>query len=389
VVAGILDGNFRWEPAYTAAAEMITVAVFGFLIALLLPLLKPIVSTLVFFALMGGAMVVNFYLWQVELHVLPLAMTMYTLTGVYVINMVFGYLFESRSRHMMDGLFGQYVPPDLVKEMSRDPQNYSLASRKLELSVLFSDIRGFTSISEGLDAEELSELMNHYLTPMTHIVHVTQGTIDKYIGDAVMAFWGAPVRDAEHASKAVKAGLDMQAALVELNEEFEKKGWPNIQIGVGVNTGQMSVGNMGSQFRKAYTVLGDAVNLGSRLEGITKVYGVGFIVAEATAEKAHEYLYRELDRVRVKGKAEPVTILEAVGLKSEVSEEQRKRTGYFRRFLALYRQQQWDEADNALDELLKEEPASVLYTLYKERIQIFREDPPEADWDGVFTHETK
>ena len=152
--------------------------------------------------------------------------------------------------------------------------------------MLFSDIRGFTTISEGLDAEELSELMDEYLTPMTRIVHETQGTIDKYIGDAVMAFWGAPVRDAEHAAKAVGAGLAMQEALDDMNEEFEEQGWPDIAIGVGINTGLMSVGNMGSAFRKAYTVLGDAVNLGSRLEGITKVYGVGFIVAEATAEKA-------------------------------------------------------------------------------------------------------
>jgi adenylate cyclase len=389
VVAGILDNNFRWEPAYTAALEMITVALFGLLTALLLPVLKPIISTVVFMVMMAVALGINMYLWQIERHVLPLAMTMYTLTGVYVINMVFGYLFESRSRHMMDGLFGQYVPPDLVKEMSRDPQNYSLASRKLELSVLFSDIRSFTTISEGLDAAELSELMNQYLTPMTRIVHETEGTIDKYIGDAVMAFWGAPVRDAEHASKAVKAGLAMQAALDDLNIEFDKQGWPEIKIGVGINTGQMSVGNMGSQFRKAYTVLGDAVNLGSRLEGITKVYGVGFIVAESTAEKAHEFYYRELDRVRVKGKAEPVTILEPLGLKSEIAPETLKMAEEFREALLLYRKQNWDEAQEALEKLLNEDPGTYLYELYLERITIFRKDPPGEYWDGVFTHESK
>jgi len=389
VVAGILDGNFRWQPAYTAAAETLTIAALGLLTALLLPLLKPVVSTLFFLVMMFIALAINYYLWQVELHVLPLAMTMYTLTGVYVINMVFGYLFESRSRHMMDGLFGQYVPPDLVKEMSRDPHNYSLESRKLELSVLFSDIRGFTSISEGLDAEELSELMNHYLTPMTRIVHETQGTIDKYIGDAVMAFWGAPVRDAEHASKAVKAGLAMQAALVHLNEEFEERGWPHIAIGVGINTGPMSVGNMGSTFRKAYTVLGDAVNLGSRLEGITKIYGVGFIVAESTAEKAHEYLYRELDRVRVKGKDEPVTILEPLGRRDELTQEQKSKAEDFRQAVLMYRQQDWDGAQEALEELLNDEPGYLLYELYLERITIFRESPPGEYWDGVFTHKTK
>jgi len=389
VVAGILDGNFRWEPAYTAAAEMITVALFGLLTALLLPVLKPIISTVVFLAMMTTAIAVNMYLWEIQRHVVPLAMTMYTLTGVYVINMIFGYLFESRSRHMMDGLFGQYVPPDLVKEMSRDPQNYSLESRKLELSVLFSDIRSFTTISEGLDAAELSELMNQYLTPMTRIVHETQGTIDKYIGDAVMAFWGAPVRDAEHASKAVKAGLAMQHALIELNADFEKKGWPEIHIGVGVNTGQMSVGNMGSQFRKAYTVLGDAVNLGSRLEGITKVYGVGFIVAESTAERAHEFFYRELDMVRVKGKAEPVTILEPLGLKSEMTPEAIELADEFRRALLLYRRQKWDKAQEALEVLLNRDPGTWLYELYLERITIFRQDPPGDYWDGVFTHESK
>jgi adenylate cyclase len=389
VVAGILDGNFRWKPAYTAAAEMIVVAVFGLLTALLLPLLKPMVATLLFFTVLAGALAVNYYMWEVMRHVMPLAMTLYVLTGIYVINMVFGYLFESRSRHHMDNLFGRYVPPDLVKEMSKNPQSYSLASRKLELSVLFSDIRGFTTISEGLDAEDLSELMNEYLTPMTRIVHESTGTIDKYIGDAVMAFWGAPVRDAYHASKAVGAGLAMQEALVDLNRDFEKKGWPEIKIGVGINTGPMSVGNMGSTFRQAYTVLGDAVNLGSRLEGITKVYGVGFIVAESTAEKAHEYLYRELDKVRVKGKEEPVTILEPMGLKEKLTDEAKKRVEEFRSGLLMYRKQDWDAAQQALEKLLNDEPESMLYALYLERITHFREEPPGENWDGVFTHKTK
>jgi adenylate cyclase len=389
VVAGILDQSFRWEPAYTAAAEMIIVVVFGLLTALVLPLLKPSVATLVFLITLTGALAVNFYFWEVVRHVMPLAMTMYVLTGVYVINMVFGYLFESRSRHQMDNLFGRYVPPDLVKEMSKDPQNYSLASRKLELSVLFSDIRGFTSISEKLDAEDLSELMNEYLTPMTRIVHESSGTIDKYIGDAVMAFWGAPIRDANHASKAVHAGLAMQAALVELNQNFQKKGWPEIKIGVGVNTGPMSVGNMGSTFRQAYTVLGDAVNLGSRLEGITKVYGVGFIVAESTAEKAHEFLYRELDKVRVKGKEEPVTILEPMGLKETLPIETKQLVEKFGMAILSYRKQDWNAAQDAIESLLNEEPESMLYELYLDRINQFKDEPPEEHWDGVFTHKNK
>ena len=389
VIAGILDNNFRWEPAYTAAAEMMTVILFGLIGAFLLPVLSPLVSTLITTLLGASALAVNYYMWQVELHVLPLAMTLYTVFAIYTINMLFGYLFETRSRSHMDSLFGQYVPPDLVKAMSLDPEHYSLASQKRELSVLFTDIRGFTTISEGLDADDLSSLMDEYLTPMTRIVHESQGTIDKYIGDAVMAFWGAPVFHPHHADQAVGAGLAMLEALDKLNVDFQKKGWPEIRIGVGVNTGQMSVGNMGSSFRKAYTVLGDAVNLGSRLEGITKVYGVSMIVSESTAHSAARFHYREIDKVRVKGKELPVTIFEPMGLEEEMTKEQLEDARSFKHFLFLYRRQDWKPAEKALKILMKKEPDCFLYELYMDRIEHFKENPPEADWDGVFTHKTK
>jgi adenylate cyclase len=389
VIAGILDGNFRWEPAYTAAAEMLAVAIFGFLTALLLPLLSPVISTVVTVVIIGSALAVNWYMWNIELHVLPLAMTLYTLFAIYTINMLFGYLFETRSRQHMDSLFGQYVPPDLVRAMSRDPENYSLDSEKRELSVLFTDIRSFTTISEGLEADELSELMDEYLTPMTRIVHESNGTIDKYIGDAVMAFWGAPIPHPQHADQAVGAGLEMLQALDKLNDDFAKKGWPEIHIGVGINTGVMSVGNMGSAFRRAYTVLGDAVNLGSRLEGITKVYGVEFIVSGETARQAARYLYRELDRVTVKGKAKPVTILEPIGLESELSVERKAAVKAFHDFLKLYRGRRWDEAHAALGEMCSGQGDCTLFELYAERIAHFRDNPPPEDWDGVFVHTTK
>ena len=389
VLAGILDNNFRWEPAYTAAAEMLTIFVFGLFSALLLPVLSPVISTLVTAVLGVIALAVNYYMWEVVLHVLPLAMTLFTLFVIYTINMLFGYFFEARSRSHMDSLFGQYVPPDLVKQMSRDPEHFSLASVKRELSVLFSDIRSFTTISEGLDAAELSQLMDEYLTPMTQIVHETQGTIDKYIGDAVMAFWGAPVFHPHHADQAVGAGMAMLSALDILNVDFQKKGWPEIRIGVGVNTGMMSVGNMGSHFRRAYTVLGDAVNLGSRLEGITKQYGVSFVVSENTAQSAARYYYRELDKVRVKGKDKPVTIMEPLGLEEDLPREVIDNARSFKQFLFLYRSQEWDSAEKALRMLLEEEPDCFLYQLYLERLEHFRENPPGENWDGVFTFETK
>ena len=342
-------------------------------------------------ALVGGAWLVNMYMWEDKLHVLPLAITLYVAARcIYVINMVFGYLFEARSRSHMNDLFGQYVPPDLVNAMSHDPQHYSLASEKRELSVLFSDIRDFTSLSEGLDAAELSELINHYLTPMTRVIHETH--VARSTSTSAMPSWpfGAHrYMTNEHASQAVGAALDMLSSLVDLNRQFVKRGWPELRIGIGVNTGQMSVGNMGSEFRRAYTVLGDAVNLGSRLEGLTKPYGVGLIVSEATAAAAPEFFYREIDRVRVKGKAEPVTILEAIGLQKEATEEQITLVSQFNGALYMYRQQNWGPAQKVFKQLQIGDPDRQLYKIYLERIAHFKENPPDGDWDGVFTHETK
>ncbi len=389
MLSGILDGSFRWQPAYTVAIEMLTVAVIGLILATILPLLPAISATLLTTFILTLAIGLNYYLWAFQMHVVPLAATLLMVSWIYLLNMVFGYFFETRSKHHMNDLFGQYVPPDLVTEMAHDPQNYSLASEKRELSVLFSDIRGFTTISENLDAVELSDLLNRFLTPMTEVVHVTHGTIDKYMGDAIMAFWGAPVHDTEHAANAVKAGLAMLKALETLNDEFKAEGKQPIKVGVGVNSGPMAVGNMGSHFRRAYTVLGDAVNLGSRLEGLTKYYGVDLIIGDVTKQAADQYLYREIDIVRVKGKLKPVTIYDTQGLKGEVEDEWVERATRFQFALEYYRNQDWNGAENTLKELLVEEPESGLYKLYLNRIDYFRSTPPAPDWDGVFTHESK
>ena len=389
VLSGILDNRFRWQPAYTIAIELIAVAVLGLIMALVLPLLSAIVATLMTAFTLTLVLGLNYYLWEVQMHVVPLAATMLTVSVIYLLNMVFGYFFETRSKQQMNDLFGHYVPPDLVTEMANDPWNYSLASEKRELSVLFSDIRGFTSISEDLEPVELSELMNRFLTPMTEVVHVTQGTIDKYMGDAIMAFWGAPVRDPDHATNAVKAGLGMLEALNNLNLEMEAQGKQPLKIGVGINSGPMSVGNMGSSFRRAYTVLGDAVNLGSRLEGLTKYYGVDLLVSEATRKEANRYMYREIDRVRVKGKAKAITIYDTKGLQEEVSAEWADRAIRFEAVLKMYRNRDWARAENTLKELQIEEPGSSLYGLYRQRVKFFRSNSPPADWDGVYSHESK
>jgi adenylate cyclase len=257
------------------------------------------------------------------------------------------------------------------------------------MTVLFSDIRGFTTISEGLNPKELSELMNQFLTPMTSVIHDHRGTIDKYMGDAVMAFWGAPLSDPEHARHAVQAGLGMLARLEELNRSFASRGWAAIRIGVGINTGPMSVGNMGSEFRMAYTVLGDAVNLGSRLEGLTKGYGVSMLVSEVTKDAVPEYAYREVDRVRVKGKDRPITIFEPLCLRSDLDTKWKDELKLYREALRMYRAGEWDTAEMNFLNLSRTSRAPALYKVYVERIEQFRKQPPGPGWDGVFTHSTK
>jgi adenylate cyclase len=224
---------------------------------------------------------------------------------------------------------------------------------------------------------------------MSEDIRGNGGTLDKYIGDAVMAFWGAPVELPDHASRAVATALKMQATAKALNKDFIARNWPPLKIGVGLNTGEMRVGDMGSKIRRAYTVMGDAVNLSSRLEGITKVYGVGVAVGDATRVAAPQFAYRELDRVRVKGKNEPVPIFEPLGLDAELDEAVRVTLKKWHEALGLVRAQQWDQAEQLIRELLAENPDTGLYALYLERIAHYREHPPGADWDGVTTFETK
>jgi adenylate cyclase len=257
------------------------------------------------------------------------------------------------------------------------------------MTVLFSDVRDFTTISESMEPRELTELINGFLTPITQMIHDERGTIDKYMGDAVMAFWGAPLADDQHALHGLNAALNMTERMKQLRTDFEARGWPAIKIGVGVNTGEMNVGNKGSEFRVDYTILGDAVNLGSRLEGLTKVYGVDVICGEATRHEVPEYEYRELDRVRVKGKDKPVAIYEPLGLLENVEKSVRQNLKRFNLGLKHYRAQHWDEAEREIFSLSQNEPNRKIYQIYLDRIIQFRNESPPDDWDGSFTHTSK
>ncbi len=390
LIAGILDGDIKQRPPYIVGAEFVLLLVAGVFLVLLLPLLSPFKSMLVTAFVMVAVVGTNLMVFQSANLVLPLASGLVLVLVLFTFNMAYGFLVEARGTRLITGLFGQYVPPELVEEMARNPEQFNMAPRAEELSVLFADVRGFTTISESLSPEDLSVYINDYLTTMSLVIREGhRGTLDKYIGDAVMAFWGAPMADPNHAQNAVKAALDMMKQSVGLNQKFNEKGWPPFAIGVGVNSGVMRVGDMGSQIRKAYTVMGDAVNLGSRLEGITKQYGVDIIIGESTKARISGIVLREIDLVQVKGKDEPVTIYEPLGLEGEVEQPRLDEIKLWGQALRYYRAQEWDKAELQLINLKKVSARPYLYDVFLGRIAGFRADPPEPEWRGVHKFESK
>jgi adenylate cyclase len=389
MISGILSQNIKQNPPYVLGANVVLLLLIGVALSAVLPLLSPTRGMLVTLGVMSGDIVLNMSLWQYGNLALPLAGGMLMILLLFALNMTFGYFVESRDKRKITGLFGQYVPGEVVEEMARNPESVSMEGDSREMTILFSDVRGFTTISEGLEAKELSLLMNAFLTPLSHIIYKQRGTIDKYMGDCIMAFWGAPLPDERHAYHAILAGLEMQRALAELQPQFKERGWPPIHIGVGINTGRVRVGNMGSEVRVAYTVMGDAVNLASRLEGITKEYGVLVLVGEATKQAVPDFLYREVDLVRVKGKEQPVAIFEPLGLNSEADKGLHEEVKLFQQALRLYRKQDWDKAELQLLSLHNMSPQSKLYQVYAERVAHYRKEPPGDNWDGVFVFKTK
>ena len=390
LIGGILDGNIKQRPPYVVGAEFVLLLLSGVGLALLLPLLTPFKSMLVTALVLVSVVGTNLIVFHSAHLVLPLASGLLLILVLFTFNMAYGFLVEARGTRLITGLFGQYVPPELVEEMARNPEQFNMAPRAEDLSVLFSDVRGFTTISESLSPEDLSVYINDYLTTMSLVIREGhRGTLDKYIGDAVMAFWGAPMADPDHAQNAVLAALDMMKQSAVLNRKFSDKSWPPFAIGIGVNSGTMRVGDMGSQIRKAYTVMGDAVNLGSRLEGITKQYGVDILIGQATKERITGIVLREIDLVQVKGKDEPVAIYEPLGLESEVEQTRLDEIKLWNQALRFYRAQEWDKAELQLINLKKTAPHAKLYDVFLERIAAYRAEPPDAAWAGVHKFDTK
>ena len=391
LIAGMISpdpGALKAMPGYVRGLEWIAVLGLGVILALLMAILSPGSSLMLVGVSVGALAYTNYQAWQGGL-VLPMASLLVLILALYVVNMAYGYLVEARSKRQFTELFGQYVPPELVDKMAEDPEKYSMAGKKETLTVLFSDVVGFTSISERLSPQDLAAFINEYLTAMSQIIREEGGTLDKYIGDAIMAFWGAPVPAADHATRGVVAALRMQQELQRLREDFARRGWPSISIGVGLSSGDMTVGDMGSQVRKAYTVMGDTVNLGSRLEGITRQYGVGVLVSEDTVRMSSGLVYREIDAVRVKGKDVPIRIYQPLALATQWDASRQQQLDQWHAALNAYREQRWDEAESLLITLQQANPDDRLRGIYLERVADYRVHPPGADWDGVKKFDSK
>jgi adenylate cyclase len=383
VIDNILHQNFLLRGAKQSLWDLLLILFFGIPLGIWMALVSP--------RWMGFGMVLLAVLVGVDYFAflqgswLNFTIPGLTLTANVILVSLYRALVEEKEKRRVRAAFGQYLSPEVVRRLLVNPQ--LVEPRKTEITVMFSDIRGFTTISEKLDAQELALFLNQYLSDMTKIVFEHQGTLDKYIGDAVMAFWGAPFEEPTHAALACHTALDMMARIREMQKKWQAEGKPHLDIGIGLNTGVASVGNMGSSLRYGYTALGDSVNLSSRLEGLNKDYSTHILVNETTylAAKNSGFVFRELDLIRVKGKLQPVVIYELIGTAAGVSADTRARLDRFREARALFQQRRWLDAQSAFQSILDQWPDDGPARAYWKRCQEYLFDEPPSNWDGVFT----
>lgn len=385
VISGLLDGRSPVRPDYALGYEVLALLAAGLLLAWALPLLSVPAGAALALALAAALAGLNFWLYRTAAWVLPLAAQLLAVGFAFSLDIAYGYFVETRSKRQLARLFGTYVPRELVQEMLKQPGRYSMQAASLEMTVMFCDMRGFTALSERMGPLALQALLNSVFSRLTETIRAHRGTIDKYMGDCVMAFWGAPVPEPAHARLAVEAALALVDTVQRLNTEHRVRGLPEIGVGIGLNTGSMCVGDMGSDLRRSYTVVGDAVNLGARLEGLSKLYGVAIVASDSTRRQAGEgFGWRELDLVRVQGKQQAV----AVFTPQDAPATSEAETAWSA-MLDAYRRCEWDRA---LDLLQRHPPAparEALHALYLERIAAARQSPPPADWDGAARFDAK
>jgi adenylate cyclase len=402
VLESALTGGFVQQPRYGIGLEFIAAVMAGLFVIAFAPNLGParLVALGALFA--TGLIGSSWYAYQYHRELIDFTYPLLSTTAIYLTLIFSGFAREQAQRRQIRSAFGQYLSPALVEQLAQSPEKLVLGGEEREMTILFSDVRGFTTISESYkhDPQGLTRLMNRFLTPLTNAILARKGTIDKYMGDAIMAFWNAPLDDRQHQLNACNAAVDMLERIDELNnirrDEAEHGGhsYLPLNVGVGLNTGTCVVGNMGSDLRFDYSVLGDTVNLASRLEGQTKEYGFPIIVGSRTALAVKdEFAILELDFIMVKGKKEPEVIYAIAGREDVAQSERFQRLRNLTiEMLACYRTRDWGGALEAINRGRKTDEAhslELLYALYEERIKGYRETPPPEDWNGAYQLLTK
>ena len=399
LLESIVNDRLLSRPEWADVAELAALAVIGLIVIIGMALVGAKLTLGLFFLLTGSLIAVSWHFFTSERLLLDAAYPIFTAFILYLILTYGAYVAEEAERRQVRNAFSLYLSPAMVQRVAANPKALNLGGEMRQMTIMFCDLRGFTTISEMYDAAGLTTLINRYLTPMTTIIQDRSGTVDKYIGDAIMAFWNAPLDVVDHQREACRALLGMRQGMIELNAdlqaEAEQSGgkYVPLAIGIGLNSGECCVGNMGSAQRLNYSVLGDAVNLAARLEGQSKTYGVDNVIGEATMQGVTDFALLELDLIQVKGKTVPVRVFTVLGdEKLATDPEFQALSGHHRRMIAAYRAQRWAIAAAAIAECLPyidRFRIRGLLELYLHRIEDLRENPPGLTWDGAYVAKTK
>jgi adenylate cyclase len=370
-------------------STLLLIFLFAFVASLILYRFRIHIATLIVFFIGFLFILVAIQLFDMGI-IMNIVFPLFSMVLVYFALLVYYYLTEEKDRKWITQVFGKYVSPLVIETLIKNPKLIDLGGERRNISIFFSDIRGFTSISERIKPEELVHLLNEYLTEMTSIILEDNGLVDKYMGDAIMAFWGAPMDQPDHAIRACQSSLEMIRRLKILQRKWQERQIPIFDIGIGINSGDAIVGNMGSEKRFDYTAIGDNVNLASRLEGLNKIYGTNIIISEYTFHMIKErFACRKLDVVKVKGKDAPVFIYELVGTINEVDNREKAFIDQYEGGLTYYIDQKWKQAIESFTQALNMKGDDVSSRLMIQRCEQFRKHPPAPDWKGVWEMKTK
>ena len=385
IISGMLDERIPAQPSFVVGIDFLTVLLAGALTAMASMFLKP-AKLMLFTALFASTLFgINMWIFSEQHLLLPLAAPLSCIALVYLFQASYGYLVESRAKKHVTDMFSSYVPADLVEVIARNPDAFNMIATEKNLTVLFVNIREFSGIAEKLSPHELAEWINLYLSMVSDIISVqNKGTLDKYMGDSVMAFWGAPLPDEHHAEHAVNAAIQIKQSAEQLNYKFRQRGWPTMALSIGINTGLMRVGDMGSNIRRAYTVMGDAVNIAAKIQSLTGNYGVDILMASETAKELKSFEFRAIDCVKLTGRRQIIEIFEPVGRQTQLTPEELAELSQWKEVLALYQSEQWTMALSKLQALTNAQPTTYLYALYLRRVEAFILNPEIIAIDKSF-----